>query len=256
MRETPPLVIAHRGSSQAHPEHTLRAYEQAFEDGADGVECDVRLTSDEQLVCVHDRTLDRTSSGTGVVSQLTLEQLQEFEWGSWKGEGHTGSLLTLRELIETLLDGPRKLQLVIETKHPFRQPARIEEVLAEVLEEYGLLDTATADLQVRLMSFSSRAVARFVRLAPELERVQLVETVQLLRYRTCVGPNASIAGPGIGLLRRDRKFVARHHAVGNHVHAWTVDSPEDIQLCLDLGVDAIITNRPAAVRDAVERAYS
>lgn len=256
MRETPPLVIAHRGSSETHPEHTIQAYEQAVEDGADGVECDVRLSSDGHLVCIHDRTLDRTSSGKGVVSQMLLEELQAFDWGAWKGEDHTGEVLTLRALIEGLLAAHRPMQLVIETKHPAKHAAQIERRLAEMLREYGLLEPETARLQVRLMSFSSMAVSRFIKLMPKLERVQLIEAVQLPRFRTSLAAQVNIAGPGINILRRDPKFVARHHANGNQVHVWTVDSPADIQLCLDLGVDAIISNRPAAVREAVDRAYS
>ncbi|WP_431843169.1 glycerophosphodiester phosphodiesterase [Calidifontibacter indicus] len=251
---TKPLVIAHRGSSEQHPEHTLRAYEQAVTDGADGVECDVRLSADGHLVCVHDRTLDRTSTGKGVVSQLSLEQLRAFDWGSWKGEEHTAEVLTLRALIESLAAAPRKVQLVVETKHPARQSAEIERSLARLLAEYDLLDPETAPLQVRLMSFSSLAVGRFAKLMPRLERVQLIEGVQLPRFRNSLATGVKIAGPGIAILRRDRDFVARHHAHGNQVHVWTVDSPEDIALCLALGVDAIISNRPAVVRKAVDEA--
>jgi glycerophosphoryl diester phosphodiesterase len=79
-----PLVIAHRGASDEEPEHTLRAYRKAFQHGADGVECDVRLTVDHHLVCVHDRRVNRTSNGAGVVSSLELATLEEFDWASWK----------------------------------------------------------------------------------------------------------------------------------------------------------------------------
>ncbi len=70
-------MVAHRGASADRPEHTLAAYELALQEGADGVECDVRLTSDGHLVCVHDRRVDRTSNGTGLVSEMTLAQLRE-----------------------------------------------------------------------------------------------------------------------------------------------------------------------------------
>ncbi|MCB0902106.1 MAG: glycerophosphodiester phosphodiesterase, partial [Actinobacteria bacterium] len=70
-----PLVVAHRGSSKVHPEHTFAGYEQAIAEGADLLECDVRLTADGHLVCVHDRRIDRTSDGRGVVSAKTLDQL-------------------------------------------------------------------------------------------------------------------------------------------------------------------------------------
>ena len=80
-----PLIVAHRGASAAEAEHTKAAYELALQVGADGVETDVRLTSDRQLVCIHDRSVDRTSSGTGIVSSLTAEQLAAFDWAAGAG---------------------------------------------------------------------------------------------------------------------------------------------------------------------------
>ena len=79
-----PQVIAHRGASADEPEHTLAAYMEAIKVGADGLECDVRLTADGHLVCVHDRTVQRTSNGRGLVSTLELTELQGLDWGSWK----------------------------------------------------------------------------------------------------------------------------------------------------------------------------
>src|SRR6476646_1076899 len=94
-----PFVVAHRGASAERPEHTLAAYELALKEGADGVECDVRLTRDGHLVCVHDRRVDRTSTGTGLVSEMTLAQLNELEFGA-NGE----PVLTLAQLITLVLD--------------------------------------------------------------------------------------------------------------------------------------------------------
>src|ERR1700743_882250 len=79
----PPYVIAHRGASAHRAEHTLAAYALALEQGADGLECDVRLTRDGHLVCVHDRTVNRTSDGTGIVSELDLDRLQALDFASW-----------------------------------------------------------------------------------------------------------------------------------------------------------------------------
>ena len=78
-----PLVFAHRGASADLPEHTLAAYLRALDEGADGLECDVRLTRDGHLVCVHDRRLDRTSNGRGPVSARTLAELEALDFGSW-----------------------------------------------------------------------------------------------------------------------------------------------------------------------------
>lgn len=79
----PPLIVAHRGASTEAPEHTYAAYVAALSAGADGLECDVRLTADGHLVCVHDRRVDRTSNGTGLVSSLELARLEELDFGSW-----------------------------------------------------------------------------------------------------------------------------------------------------------------------------
>src|SRR5881227_3026458 len=117
---TRPLVFAHRGGADALPEHTLGAYLRAIEDGADGVECDVRLTRDGHLVCVHDRRLDRTSNGRGLVSTMTLAQLRELEYGawhdSWREDGTHGdtSLLTLDDLVSLVLDWNRPVKLFVE----------------------------------------------------------------------------------------------------------------------------------------------
>src|SRR3546814_13212630 len=81
-------VVAHRGASHDIAEHTLGAYLEAIRTGADGLECDVRLTADGHLVCVHDRDLRRTASNSGVVSTMELAELDAFDFGSWKNPWH------------------------------------------------------------------------------------------------------------------------------------------------------------------------
>src|ERR1700712_5474796 len=105
-----PYVVAHRGASAERPEHTVAAYELALQQGAEGVECDVRLTRDGHLVCVHDRRVDRTSNGSGVVSDITRPELLALDYGAWHAsrrpdttQGDTG-LLTLDGLVKLLLD--------------------------------------------------------------------------------------------------------------------------------------------------------
>src|SRR3954451_16188228 len=115
-----PLVFAHRGSSASVPEHTLDAYLRAIDEGADGLECDVRLTRDGHLICIHDRRLDRTTNGTGPVSTSTLSDLASLDFGG------RARVLTLDELLRTALDASRPLRLLIETKHPTRHRAAVE----------------------------------------------------------------------------------------------------------------------------------
>lgn len=171
-----PFVVAHRGASADRPEHTLAAYELALREGADGVECDVRLTLDGHLVCVHDRRVDRTSTGTGLVSDMTLAELKQFDWGVGPGGRRPGApvgdtgLLTLDELLALVLDWNRPIKVFIETKHPVRYGALVESKVLAMLNRYGIASPASADLsRAVVMSFSAAAVWR-IRRAPTATR--------------------------------------------------------------------------------------
>ncbi|MFE2170989.1 glycerophosphodiester phosphodiesterase [Streptomyces sp. NPDC059447] len=240
-------VVAHRGASHEHPEHTMAAYRQAIADGADSLECDVRLTADRKLVCVHDRRVERTSDGRGVVSEMTYAELAALDFGRWKGEEHAGArVLLFEDLLREALAAERPVGLAVETKHPSRAGGRLEVELARMLREYGLADGASG--RVEVMSFSRNALTRMHRLAPGLPTVFLIErTVRPLRP-----PFATHAGPGIDLVRRDPGLVGRLKAKGLRVRVWTVDEAEDVELCVRLGVDTIITNRPAEVRKLLD----
>src|SRR5437588_9298964 len=109
-----PQVVAHRGASVEAPEHTLTAYRTALSVGADALECDVRLTLDGHLVCVHDRRVNRTSDGRGLVSTLELARLEELDFGSWHDSRDTEApdrdrnrVLTLRRLLELVAEHPK-----------------------------------------------------------------------------------------------------------------------------------------------------
>ena len=237
-----PLVIAHRGASAAYPEHSRSAYEKALADGADGLECDVRLSRDGQLVLIHDRTLDRTSDQRGPVSQRSLAQLRGVDFG---GEG----IFTLDELIELAQAAGRPVQLLIETKHPNRYGKAVELRLLALLRRHGL-DRPREDalVQVTVMSFSPLAVRRVRALAPGLPRVQLMDLIPPGLKPSRLPFGARIAGPGLELVRRRPDLVRRLKAQGNDVYVWTVNTTADVDLVMRLGVDGIITDRPAEVR--------
>ncbi|MCU0301125.1 MAG: hypothetical protein MUF35_05910 [Candidatus Nanopelagicales bacterium] len=271
-----PLVFAHRGASAERAEHTLAAYELAIAQGAEGLECDVRLTADGHVVCVHDRRIDRTSDGWGVVSTKTLDDLRRRDFGSWAEEEPRPSRLPLRDrraarrgphwqdaapvadpaeailtlptLLELVTSTARPVRLAIETKHPTRYAGWVEEAVVDQLRHFGLVAPPRGDVpRVVLMSFSAQAVRRFRTLAPGLPRVFLMDRVPL-RMRAGELPfGAGIAGVDIAILRLHPGYVGRVHTAGRRVYAWTVDEPGDVALCRSLAVDAIITNRPAAV---------
>ena len=256
-----PLVVAHRGSSYALAEHTLGAYVRAIEEGADGLECDVRLTRDGHLVCVHDRRIDRTSSGRGVVSDFDLDDLRELDFGSWRAnlpssadafieerDSTEAPVLTLRRLLEAVSDAARPIRLLVETKHPTRYAGLVEQQLVRLLGRFGLLEPADRrSSAVTVMSFSPVAVRRVRLLAPALPTVQLYERMPVLRRDGSLPAAADIAGPAVPILRTHPGYVRRVHAQGHQVYVWTVDEPDDIDLVLGLGVDAVITNRPTDV---------
>nr|WP_090278204.1 glycerophosphodiester phosphodiesterase [Mycolicibacterium komanii]CRL73586.1 glycerophosphoryl diester phosphodiesterase [Mycolicibacterium komanii] len=251
-----PFVVAHRGASAHRPEHTLAAYELALQEGADGVECDVRLTRDGHLVCVHDRRVDRTSNGTGLVSDMTLAQLRELDFGSWhpsrnavEPQGDTG-LLTLEGLITLVLDWNRPVKLFIETKHPVRFGALVESKVLALLHKFGIAAPASADLaRAVVMSFSAAAVWRIRRAAPMLPTVLLGETSRYLGGSAATTVGATAVGPSIATLREHPELVDRAAAQGRAMYCWTVDHFEDVQYCRDVGVAWVATNHPGRTKD-------
>ena len=257
-----PLVIAHRGASAENAEHTLGAYLRALEAGADGLECDVRLTADGHLVCVHDRTLRRTAASSGVVSSLDLSDLDQLDFASWKNpwadfddemperDPELGKVLTLRRLLETVADAGRRVELAIETKHPTRYTGLVERRLVELLGEFGW---AGADSPARVMSFSYTALVRTRRLAPDLRLVMLMKHRHAWpRLRRLVHRDW-ILGPGITLVREHPGFSRRLAETGHDLHVWTVNTEPDLRRCLDLGVKAVISDKPAAMLDLLAR---
>ena len=269
-----PLVIAHRGASSDIAEHTLPAYQKAIEIGADGLECDVRLTRDGHLVCVHDRTVNRTSNGRGVVSELDLSGLAELDFQSWRDElpgsadellevvpdrmaPDSARVLTLQTLLSVVADAGRPVKLLIETKHPTRYGGLVEQELVRLLRRFAFAGDPAGrprrgvpgiEQPVTIMSFAGIALRRVRLLAPAVPLVLLLDRPSALRRTGSLPAGVHTAGPGIHALRTEPGYVARAHAAGNRVYSWTVDEPADVELARELGIDAIITNRPAQVR--------
>ncbi len=280
-----PFVVAHRGASSTVAEHTLGAYVSAIEAGVQGLECDVRLTRDGHLVCVHDRTVNRTSDGTGVVSELDLPGLEALDFTSWRSDlpataddligdspylagvapdlGDDGRVLTLERLLQLVADADRPVRLLIETKHPTRYGGLVEKELVELLARFGwagrpgppdsLRQAADMTSRVVVMSFAPTALRRVKLLAPDIPTVLLMEW-RLPGLRDGLLPaGVPIAGPGLNILRADPEFVQRHHDRGNRVFVWTVNEPDDVEFVRQVGVDTIITDRPREVIAQLDR---
>jgi glycerophosphoryl diester phosphodiesterase len=281
------MVVAHRGASSGVAEHTLDAYVTAVESGADALECDVRMTRDGHLVCVHDRTVNRTSDGQGLVSELDLDGLNSLNFSSWHTDlpasadqlltdspylagvapdrvEQGGGVLTLERLLQLVYDASRPVRILIETKHPTRYQGLVEQELVHLLARFGWAGDPGAEPALRhpvdmnnrafVMSFAPTALRRVKLLAPAVPTVLLLDRVLLIRREGLLPAGVPIAGPSLRVLRGDPSYVERAHARGHQVFVWTVDEPADVRFVLDLGVDTIITNRPGEVLGLVPTA--
>ncbi|GER24099.1 putative glycerophosphoryl diester phosphodiesterase [Zafaria cholistanensis] len=282
------LIYAHRGSSAVFAENTRAAFLQALADGADGVECDVHLTADHQVVCHHDPTVDRTSNGTGPVSAHTLGQLRALDFSTWKGaalpEGYGApdeQVLTLAELVGLLEGAGREIGLAVELKHPSPFGRLLEEKVLAGLEALGW-DRATSrigNVAVSFMSFDPGSVAHLLRTVPPRFVCQLVGDAdpewagEVLRVdpsareevagafaREAGGAVAHLdaglvgmAGPGVGFVRRHPGLVRRWLEAGLVFRVWTVDADADVDYLRGLGIQQLTSNRPAHVRARLGR---
>lgn len=259
-----PEVVAHRGASHELAEHTLAAYVEALETGAGALECDVRLTADGHLVCVHDRDLRRIAANRGLVSTMDLADLSELDFASWKNpwadlddeaeepdEAHR-SVLTLRKLLEAVADYQRPVELAIETKHPTRYGGLVEKRLVEMLRDFGW-DEAGAP--VRVMSFSYTALQRVERLAPDVRLVQLFDKPNHWPMLKRVIGKDWVVGPGIKMLRKHPRIRDSLRRRGHDIHVWTVNKEKDLDLCLDLGVRAVISDKPRFMLDLLDARF-
>ncbi|MCQ9162622.1 glycerophosphodiester phosphodiesterase family protein [Arthrobacter sp. STN4] len=282
-------IFAHRGASSTYAEHTRAAYLQALADGADGVECDLHLTADGALVLIHDDDLDRTSNGTGPVADRTLAELRELDFASWKGAtippeygGTAGQLLTLDELLDILAGAGRAVRLAIEFKYGAFFDAGLVDAALDRLAARGwnATDSVAGNVEVSFMSFHPEAVKYLAERVPAAQLCQLLEEVEVaeLREELDVGPiaghtlafilgraqaagegllddgTAGLAGPGVDYLRANPENAARWLAAGRTLRVWTVDSAEDLRLCLAAGVAEVTTNRTAEMRAMLGRA--
>lgn len=244
-----PLIIAHRGASGTHPENTLAAYDRALQEGADGIECDVRLTRDGEVVCVHDRRIDRISTGVGVVSEMTLEGLQRYDYGPSSPLPRPEPIALLSDLIQLALDWKTKpVKLFIETKHPVRYGGMIESKVLAELQRFGIARPASPTFsRAVVMSFAPSAIWRVRRAAPLLPTVLLGNASLQLGGSTATAVGATAVGPDIETLKERPDIVDRAAAAGRATYCWTVDDRADVEFCRDIGTDFLATNHPGRV---------
>ncbi len=232
-----PLIFAHRGAGHEAPDNTLPAFLLAAELGADGVELDVQLTSDGELVVIHDFVLETTTDGQGPVRDRTLAELKGLDAGSWFDPVFSGQRIpTLQEVIDAV---GHRLLLNIELKTTSLQDDGLAAAVVRVIEDNHLLD------QTIVSSFNPLAVWRvkvknpwiFTGLlyAPQMPIVARRPWLRHLVQPDALHPHHSLV---------DEQYVRWAKERGYRVHTWTVDEPGDMWQLKQRGVDLIITNRP------------
>ncbi|MFE8700443.1 glycerophosphodiester phosphodiesterase [Cytobacillus sp. FJAT-54145] len=238
------LIYAHRGSKGTHPENTLLAFEEAIRLGVDGIELDVHLTKDEQLVVIHDETVDRTTNGSGKVRDMTLEEIKKLDAGSWfSDEFSHATIPTLGEVLELLKD--TDIRLNVEIKNDVVQYLNIEEVVLKELETYSYKDKSI------ISSFNHYTVKKVSQLDPEIETAILFMEllVEPWKYAKSIGASALHVYVPVAFADMSRKAQDS----GYPVRVFTVNDEALMSQLMDLNIDTIMTDFPEKamkIRDA------
>lgn len=229
-------VFAHRGASRYAPENTLEAFRLAMEQGADGIELDVHLSADGELVVIHDEQLERTTNGRGLVKDHTLAQLQALRADN-RMEGFASARIpTLRQVLE--LVRPGTMQVNIELKTGILWYQGIEEKTLRLVKELGMQH------RVVYSSFNHYSIGQVRRLDPEAETAYLFSDVIVDLEQDAARRGVKGLHPALWHAKM-ADLLTGYLNSGLAVRVWTVDRPADLEELMDRGVDAVITNDPA-----------
>ncbi|HVF73786.1 MAG TPA: glycerophosphodiester phosphodiesterase [Acidimicrobiales bacterium] len=258
------LNYAHQGGAREQPSSTLAAMRAAVATGAHALELDVHPTADGELVVCHDATVDRTTNGTGRITEMTLADVQALDNAYWWRPGevvdHESGPWPLRGLapddpayripsLHEVLDAFPGVYLNLDIK----ETTGYEATLAAVLREHGRSD------DVIVASFHDIATERFSACAPEVGTSAGTMATAAFYFAVRDGspppPTSHVAlqvPPAHGdTVIVDERFVAAAHEAGLAVHVWTIDEPEEMRRLIALGVDGVMTDRPSVLADVL-----
>ena len=220
-------IYAHRGSSIQHPELTLTAYKAAVDEGADGFECDVRLTKDNQVILWHDPDMERIAGYSARIADTNLKEIKRLY----------PQTMTLEELL--ILARDNKKELAIETKHPVPTGSAVEKKVMALLKQ----EKSVA--QISVMSFSWLALENIRKINPQQQTVALLHDKFSFAMRRFT--SAQVIGPGISAFRNKPHL----NQDPRKLFVWTVDNADDVRFCANNGVDVLITNTPSYARSVL-----
>lgn len=229
------LILAHRGASAYAPENTMEAFELAAKMGADGMELDVHLTSDGEVVVCHDEKIDRTSNGQGLITSYTLSELKAMDFGYhfYDGQRKGIKLPTLDEVYGLLAPLDMIVNVEIKSANP-----DIAKACDDIAKRHKM------EKNVIYSSFNHFQIQKAKEVIGDAFIAPLYSFNMLNPWNYCVDIGAAAVHPKLTQIRLLPDYVKSCHDRGIRVHTWTANTEGDISFLLDAGVDAIITNYP------------
>lgn len=234
-----PKIIAHRGYSGKYPENTMLAFQKAITEGnSDGIELDVQLSKDGEVVVFHDKTLERLTGNPAEVSDLTAEELAEQDVGihfskEFAGEG----IPSLREVLEYAKTQGFLLNIELKVYHKEDREPLVERTIL-LVREYGLED------QVLLSSFDLFLLILCRKKAPDIKTAFLHHKPFKRAVHTAKLYGIQAINPSHFCVRYNPLYAHHCRKNGLEVNAWTVNRPHNMLKMIEKGVDSIITNHP------------
>lgn len=233
-----PFIWAHRGASGYAPENTLPAFELAADMGADGVELDIHMTKDKQLVVCHDPILERVSNGRGRVKDFTVEQLKELDFSNGNEAFQGVQIPTLAQVYDLLRDTGLVVNVELKNTSPF---SGMEKAVVELTREKGFEDRVIYSSfnylsleRLHIINRNARIGFLFLKTTPNL-----IETLQKFKIDALHIPCSDLLKPG---------FLDECRKAGFDLNVWTVNSEDQAKVCRDVEVNAVITDYPDKVR--------
>ena len=233
-------IYAHRGCSGTYPENTIVAFKAAASLPIYGVEFDVHMTKDGELVVIHDESIDRTSNGRGFIKDMTLKELQTFDYGAWFSTQFKGEKVpTLSEVLDVFKDTHHHIN--IELKSDVFPYEGMEQKVIEMLKQYRLDD------RVVISSFNHEMIQQVKKLAPHIETAILFMEVMVApkEYALKVGADAFHAFFPTALRKMGKEIIAS----GKQLRVFTVNEEEYAKILQAVGVHAIFTDYPQKLSD-------
>jgi len=232
-----PLIIAHRGCSSEAPENTLSAFKLALEQGCDAIELDVHLSGDGEIIVCHDDTLDRTSDGSGVIHEMTVQEIKQVDAGSWFNPRYAGERIPLLQEVFELV--PPNIMINVEAKGLHGDAG--ERRLLQLLRDTNRVSS------VVISSFDHQLLKRLKQREPNVRIGLLYDNELHHNQAEQLGVSVYSLHPYHVSIDTATVAVAVDH--GLQVYPWTINSVQDMQKAIKQGVSGIITDYPGRLRD-------